>query len=61
MVHARNFVNDKKYRSECMDWLDYSSSISGERENEARRLDRPLIVQVRFYDITLYDVYDTIL
>ena len=54
-------MNDKKYRSECMDWLDYSSSISGERENEARRLDRPLIVQVRFYDITLYGVYDTIL
>lgn len=44
MMHARNFMNDKKYRSECIDWVDYSSS-STTREVEARRLDKPLIAQ----------------
>lgn len=37
-------MNDKKYRADCVDWLEYSS-ISDDREREAARLDRPLIVQ----------------
>lgn len=37
-------MNDPKYRDECIDWLDYTS-ISPEREEEASRLDRPLIAQ----------------
>ena len=44
MMHARNFMNIKKYRADCIDWLDYSSS-SASMEVEAQRLDRPLIAQ----------------
>ena len=44
MIHARNFMIDPKYRADCIDWIDYSST-SKEREEEAYRLDRPLIVQ----------------
>ena len=44
MMHARNFVNDRKYRSECVDWLDYSNSMG--TAEASQRLDRPLIVQL---------------
>ena len=44
MIHARNFMVDPKYRADCIDWIDYSS-VSKEREEEAFRLDRPLIIQ----------------
>ena len=47
MCHARNFVNDRKYRGECIDWEDYSHS-SGRKEDEeaARTLDAPHIAQL---------------
>ena len=44
MMHARNFMMDPKYRSECIDWNDYSNTLGG-GEEESRRLDQPLIVQ----------------
>ena len=52
MIHARNFMIDPKYRADCIDWLDYSS-VTKEREEEARRLDRPLIIQFAGDDPTI--------
>lgn len=47
MVHSKNFVKDKKYRQKVVDWLDYKSTCgASEKEEEAKRLDRPLIVQL---------------
>jgi len=47
MCHARNFVNDRKYRSECIDWDDYShTSGRAEDEKHARALDGNHIVQL---------------
>lgn len=47
MMHARNFVIDKKYRSDCIDWDDYTHAGGNKNlEEEARRLDKPLIVQL---------------
>lgn len=46
MMHARNFKNDKKYRSTCIDWDDYSHKTgSKDLEHEAKLLDKNLIVQ----------------
>ena len=45
MMHARNFMMDPKYRSECIDWHDYSNTLGVGGEEESRRLDQPLIVQ----------------
>lgn len=47
MVHSRNFVRDKTYRREMIDWLDYTAANGSlAAEEEARTLDRPLIVQL---------------
>ena len=44
MMHARNFMNDKKYRNECIDWLNYSHRSGDESiKLKTRELDRPLI------------------
>ena len=47
MHHARNFVTDKRYREDCIDWEDYSHS-RGDKALEAfaRELDSNLIVQL---------------
>lgn len=46
MMHGRNFLNDRKYRSECIDWDDYTHvSGSVDKELEAQQCDRPIIVQ----------------
>ena len=47
MMHARNFVNDIKYRNDCIDWLCYRH-ISGDDalERKAMELDNKLIVQL---------------
>lgn len=47
MMHARNFVNDVKYRNDCIDWLDYRH-VSGDDqlERKAMDLDKNLIVQL---------------
>jgi len=46
MMHARNFQNDRKYRSECIDWDDYTHiSGSEDKKRDAKLDDRPLIVQ----------------
>lgn len=47
MMHARNFVVDKGYRSDCIDWVDYrATNGSLAAEENAKKLDRPLIVQL---------------
>ena len=46
MMHARNFQIDKNYRSDCIDWDDYTHISGIEEENKARELDKPLIVQL---------------
>ena len=47
MMHARNFMNDKKYREDCIDWEDYThTSGNPDLELQARRADFPLIVQL---------------
>jgi tRNA-dihydrouridine synthase len=47
MMHARNFQNDKKYRNDCIDWEDYTHSTGNKTlEDDARRLDSNLIVQL---------------
>lgn len=47
MVHSRNFVKSKTYRQQVIDWLDYTASNgSREAEENARLLDRPLVVQL---------------
>lgn len=47
MMHARNFQNDPRYRSDCIDWEDYSH-FEGDvvMEEYARKLDSNLIVQL---------------
>ena len=46
MMHARNFMTDKNYRSDCIDWDDYTH-IDGEIESQrSKALDKPLIVQL---------------
>jgi len=44
MMHARNFFTDPVYRSECVDWVDYSNTWG--TAEASRQLDRPLIVQL---------------
>jgi tRNA-dihydrouridine synthase 1 len=46
MMHARNFVNDKKYRADCIDWDDCSGADSEQECIVSGGLDRPLIVQL---------------
>lgn len=47
MVHTKNFVKDKSFRKEIVDWTDYTTSTNSPAlEEEARRLDRPLFVQL---------------
>ena len=46
MMHARNFMTDKNYRSDCIDWDDYTH-IDGTIESlKSEKLDKPLIVQL---------------
>lgn len=46
MMHARNFMTDKYYRSDCVDWDDYTH-VGGESETaKAKELDKRLIVQL---------------
>jgi tRNA-dihydrouridine synthase len=47
MMHARNYVNDKKYRDECIDWDNYDhASGDASLSEHARQLDSNLIVQL---------------
>ena len=46
MMHARNFLNDKNYRSDCIDWNDYSHRDGPVESAKSQALDRPLIVQL---------------
>ena len=47
MHHARNFVIDKRYREDCIDWEDYRyTGGDSDLEDYARRLDSNLIVQL---------------
>lgn len=47
MVHSKNFVRDKSYRKNIVDWVDYrASNGSLESEKWAQSLDRPLVVQL---------------
>lgn len=46
MMHARNFMNDKNYRSDCIDWDDYTHKGGKSESDKARELDKPLIVQL---------------
>ena len=54
MMHARNFHRDRKYRTECIDWDNYTH-ISGSKYEEmaAQKLDSPLIVQFNGNDPNL--------
>lgn len=46
MIHAKNFVNDWRYRSHCIDWDNYTHTYGSEEvESEARRLDKNQIAQ----------------
>eukprot|EP01038_Epipyxis_sp_PR26KG_P004404 gene4404-6229_t len=47
MMHARNFMIDKNYRHDCIDWDNYNHT-SGRMEEtlQAKTLDQPLIVQL---------------
>jgi tRNA-dihydrouridine synthase len=46
MMHAKLFASNEKYRSNCSDWVNYNH-VNGDHEMEenAYRLDRPIIVQ----------------
>ena len=46
MMHGKNFINDRKYRRDCIDWDDYQH-VHGNAtaEQEAKLLDQPLIAQ----------------
>lgn len=59
MMHAKNFVNDKSYRTDCVDWDDYrvgpTNNMFHKRSNDidydglelrGKQLDSPLIVQL---------------
>jgi tRNA-dihydrouridine synthase len=46
MMHARNFMTDKNYRSDCVDWDDYTHSGGVAEASRSRELDKPLIVQL---------------
>jgi tRNA-dihydrouridine synthase len=46
MMHARNFMSDKNYRSDCVDWDDYTHSAGSSSSEESRKLDKPLIAQL---------------
>lgn len=46
MMHARNFMTDKNYRSDCVDWDDYTHSSGTLETSRAKLLDSPLIVQL---------------
>lgn len=46
MMHARNFMTDKNYRSDCVDWDDYTHSSGVLEASKAKLLDSPLIVQL---------------
>ena len=46
MMHARNFMTDKNYRSDCVDWDDYTHSSGILESSRAKLLDSPLIVQL---------------
>ena len=46
MMHARNFMTDKNYRSDCVDWDDYTHSGGIQEAERAKKLDGPLIVQL---------------
>jgi len=60
MMHAKNFVNDKNYRADCVDWDDYRVSPTNNMfhkyrddvdhydglELRGKQLDSPLIVQL---------------
>ena len=46
MMHARNFMTDKNYRSDCIDWDDYTHSGGITESLKSEKLDKPLIVQL---------------
>ena len=48
MMHAKNFMIDKKYREDCIDWMDKDYSHKSGNEDKAtaaKSSDTPLIVQ----------------
>lgn len=47
MLHAKNFVNDWRYRGHCIDWDDYTHKGGlNEKEVEAKKLDQYQIAQI---------------
>ena len=46
MMHARNFMTDHNYRSDCVDWDNYTHSDGESASLRSRQLDKPLIVQL---------------